>query len=60
MAGLWFGMMLMPAVRRGAERPGSYEKLVQKIGAGIAFFYFVLLIMLFIFVADPVEIRMYN
>ena len=59
MAGLWFGMMLMPAVRRGAERPGSYEKLIQKIGAGISFFYFALLITLFIFVADPVQIARY-
>ena len=53
MSGLWLGMMIMPAVRRGAERPGSCEKLVQKIGAGIFFFYTILLICLFIWVADP-------
>jgi len=53
MAGLWLGMVMMPAIRRGAERPGSYEKLIQKIGFGISFVYIALLIMLFIFVADP-------
>ena len=53
MAGLWVGMIMMPAVRRGAERPGSFEKLIQKIGFGISFVYIALITALFIFVADP-------
>jgi len=57
-AGLWLGMVMMPAVRHGANNPGSYEKLVQKIGAGIFFVYFIILFVLFITVADP-EINVY-
>ena len=53
MAGLWVGMIMMPAVRRGAERPGSFEKLIQKIGFGISFVYIALITALFIFVAEP-------
>lgn len=53
MAGLWLGMVLMPAVRRGADRPGSFENLIMKIGGAITFIYVVLITLLFIFVADP-------
>ena len=53
MAGLWLGMVLMPAVRRGADRPGSVENLIMKIGGAITFIYVVLITLLFIFVADP-------
>ena len=53
MAGLWVGMAMMPAVRHGANNPGSFEKLVQKIGAGIFAVYFIILLCLFIWVCDP-------
>ena len=53
MVGLWLGMVLMPAVRRGADRPGSFENLIMKIGGAITFIYVVLISLLFIFVADP-------
>ena len=53
MAGLWLGMMLMPAVRRGAERPGSFENLIAKVGAAISFIYILLITLLFILIAEP-------
>lgn len=53
MAGLWLGMVLMPAVRRGADRPGSFENLIMKVGGAISFIYIALITMLFIFIADP-------
>ena len=53
MAGLWLGMVLMPAVRRGADRPGSFENLIMKIGGAISFIYVLLITLLFIFIADP-------
>ena len=55
MAGLWLGMVMMPAVRHSANDRGSYERFVQKIGGGISIFYFLLLIILFIFVANPAQ-----
>lgn len=59
LTGMFVGLWLMPAVRQEASYHSSFEKKVRKVGYGLTFIYFTLLVILFYTVSEPDHLKVH-